>query len=176
MADRELSTRDLGETPDRSDATDEPKLDASAEPGSKDAEAPMADDPLTRERTELDEETADEPARTAAVEPAEARADEETPHAAYGADDREPILPTDESDRLTTRWQEIQIAFVDEPRESVANADALVADLMQRLAASFANERQRLEAQWDRGDEVSTEDLRVALTRYRSFFDRLLSA
>jgi hypothetical protein len=65
---------------------------------------------------------------------------------------------------------------VDEPRDAVAEADALVADLMQRLAAGFSHERERLEGQWDRGDDVSTEDLRVALTRYRSFFDRLLSA
>ena len=65
---------------------------------------------------------------------------------------------------------------MDEPRRSVELADALVADLMQRLAAEFAEERERLEAQWDRGDEVSTEELRVALTRYRSFFDRLLAA
>ncbi|HEX7309770.1 MAG TPA: hypothetical protein VF232_01210, partial [Gaiellaceae bacterium] len=73
-------------------------------------------------------------------------------------------------------WQQIQTSFVDKPRDAVAEADALVADLMQRLAASFSHERERLESQWDRGDDVSTEELRVALTRYRSFFDRLLSA
>ena len=75
-----------------------------------------------------------------------------------------------------SRWREIQGSFVDEPRRAVEDADALVADLMQRLADGFAQERSRLESQWDRGDEVSTEDLRVALQRYRSFFDRLLSA
>jgi len=89
---------------------------------------------------------------------------------------REPLLPGDQSDRFTARWQEIQGSFVDQPRESVEQADALVADLMQRLAAGFSSERERLEGQWGRGDDVSTEDLRVALTRYRSFFDRLLSA
>jgi hypothetical protein len=93
-----------------------------------------------------------------------------------GADAREPLLPLDEGGRFRDQWLEIQASFVDEPRRSVQQADALVADLMQRLAASFADERQQLEAQWDRGDDVSTEDLRVALTRYRSFFDRLLSA
>jgi hypothetical protein len=87
-----------------------------------------------------------------------------------------PLLPADQGERFTGRWQEIQAGFVDEPRQSVERADALVADLMQRLAASFSEERERLEGQWDRGDEVSTEDLRVALTRYRAFFDRLLSA
>ncbi|HZP74126.1 MAG TPA: hypothetical protein VFA97_12195 [Gaiellaceae bacterium] len=89
---------------------------------------------------------------------------------------REPLLPDDQSAQLTTRWQEIQTSFVDQPRDAVEQADGLVADLMQRLAAGFADERERLEAQWDRGDDVSTEDLRIALTRYRSFFDRLLSA
>jgi hypothetical protein len=89
---------------------------------------------------------------------------------------REPLLPSDESGRLRDQWLGIQSSFVDEPRRSVQEADALVADVMQRLAASFASERQQLEGQWDRGDDVSTEDLRVALTRYRSFFDRLLSA
>jgi alpha-ketoglutarate-dependent taurine dioxygenase len=86
------------------------------------------------------------------------------------------LLPDAETERFTVRWQEIQASFVDEPRTSVEQADALVADLMQRLAAGFSDERQRLEAQWDRGDDVSTENLRVALTRYRSFFDRLLAA
>ena len=86
------------------------------------------------------------------------------------------LLPPDQAQHFTTRWQEIQGSFVDQPRESVEQADALVTDLMQQLTAGFSNERQNLEAQWDRGDDVSTEDLRVALTRYRSFFDRLLSA
>ena len=85
------------------------------------------------------------------------------------------LLPDDQSDRFTSRWDEIQTGFVDRPQEAVEEADALVADLMQRVTASLANERERLEGQWARGDEVSTEDLRVALTRYRSFFDRLLS-
>jgi len=91
-------------------------------------------------------------------------------------DDRGPLLPADQSESFTSRWREIQTSFVDEPRTSVEQADALVAELMQRLASSFSEERERLEAQWDSGDDVSTEDLRVALTRYRSFFDRLLSA
>jgi hypothetical protein len=92
------------------------------------------------------------------------------------ATEREPLLPRNQSDRYGERWREIQASFVDEPRESVEQADALVSDLMQRLADGFSSERERLESQWDRGDDVSTEDLRVALTRYRSFFDRLLSA
>ena len=74
-----------------------------------------------------------------------------------------------------SRWQEVQTGFVDEPRHAVAQADGLVAEMMQRLAKVFADERGKLEEQWSRGDDISTEDLRVALRRYRSFFDRLLS-
>jgi hypothetical protein len=91
-------------------------------------------------------------------------------------DEREPLLDRSETTSFTERWRAIQVEFVDRPRESVEQADALVAELMQRLAATFSEERGRLEQQWDGGDDVSTEDLRVALTRYRSFFDRLLSA
>jgi hypothetical protein len=93
-----------------------------------------------------------------------------------GGDTREPLLDAPEASSFTERWREVQVDFVDRPRESVEQADALVAELMQRLASGFADERGRLERQWDGGDDVSTEDLRVALTRYRSFFDRLLSA
>jgi hypothetical protein len=73
-----------------------------------------------------------------------------------------------------SQWGKIQTCFVDEPRGTVKDADKLVAAVMQRLAEGFAGERSGLEKQWDRGDNVSTEDLRLALQRYRSFFDRLL--
>jgi len=86
-----------------------------------------------------------------------------------------PLFPNDELDNLRTRWKEIQTNFVDEPRKAVEQADGLVASAMKRLAEVFADERSNLEKQWDRGDDVSTEDLRVAFRRYRSFFDRLLS-
>jgi hypothetical protein len=86
-----------------------------------------------------------------------------------------PLFPGDELEGLRARWKEIQTAFVDEPRKAVEQADGLVASAMKRLAEVFADERSRLEQQWDRGDNVSTEALRVALQRYRAFFDRLLS-
>lgn len=104
------------------------------------------------------------------------REDEDKDALQQSGGEREPLLPADQSERYTSRWQEIQASFVDQPRQAVEQADGLVADLMQRLAAGFSEERERLEGQWDSGDDVSTEDLRVALTRYRSFFDRLLSA
>lgn len=88
-----------------------------------------------------------------------------------------PLLPAERSDRFEQRWSEIQTSFVDEPRRAVEQADTLVAELMQELASGFSETRGKLEAQWDNeGDDVSTEDLRIALTRYRSFFNRLLSA
>lgn len=86
-----------------------------------------------------------------------------------------PLFSGEEAGQLRARWEEIQIGFVDEPRQSVERADELVAQVMRRLAEVFAEERSQLEHQWTRGDDVSTEDLRVALRRYRSFFDRLLA-
>jgi hypothetical protein len=85
------------------------------------------------------------------------------------------LFSPEETESFRSEWSAIQIGFVDEPRESVERADALVARLMKRLAEVFAGERSDLERQWDRGDRISTEDLRVALTKYRSFFDRLLN-
>jgi hypothetical protein len=88
----------------------------------------------------------------------------------------EPLLPPEDSERYQQRWNDLQSRFVDEPRGTVKEADGLVAELMQELATSFSDTRSSLEDQWTRGDDVSTEDLRVALQRYRSFFERLLSA
>ena len=85
-----------------------------------------------------------------------------------------PLFSESEMGDFRSQWSKIQTGFVDEPRRTVEDADKLVAAVMQRLAEGFANERSGLEKQWDRGDNVSTEDLRVALQRYRSFFDRLL--
>ena len=89
--------------------------------------------------------------------------------------DASPLFPAGEATSFRARWIEAQTSFVDEPRHAVEQADGLVAEMMQRLAQVFADERSTLEQQWSRGDNISTEDLRVALQRYRSFFDRLLS-
>src|SRR5262245_10240395 len=79
---------------------------------------------------------------------------------------REPetpqLFPGGESADFRERWEAIQTGFVDEPRGAVEHADELVAQVMQRLAEGFADERERLEQQWGRGEDVSTEDLRVA--------------
>lgn len=90
-------------------------------------------------------------------------------------DERAVAMYSDEQLRdLRVRWDQTQAAFVDEPRTAVERADALVADAMSKLAEGFARTRAQLEEQWKRGDKVSTEDLRQALMRYRSFFTRLL--
>ena len=87
----------------------------------------------------------------------------------------EPLFDGGEAEGFRSRWHAIQSGFVDEPRRAVQDADELVASVMKRLAEVFAAEREKLERDWDSGDNVSTEDLRIALRRYRSFFDRLLS-
>jgi len=86
------------------------------------------------------------------------------------------LLSDDAADAFHARWDAIQTGFVDEPRRVVEQADSLVAEVMRQLAETFAQERAGLERQWARGGDVSTEDLRLALQRYRSFFQRLLSA
>ena len=90
--------------------------------------------------------------------------------------ERSALFPDDELHNFRARWDQVQTSFVDEPRKAVESADSLVANVVKRLAEQFANEREKMEKQWDRGDSVNTEDLRQALRRYRSFFDRLLSA
>ena len=85
------------------------------------------------------------------------------------------IFAPNEAQILRSEWERIQTGFVDEPRKAVQEADALVAASIKRLAEIFAEERSKLEHEWDRGDNVSTEDLRIAMQRYRSFFGRLLS-
>jgi len=92
-----------------------------------------------------------------------------------GAATATPLFPENELGDLRTEWSRIQAGFVDEPRQAVEQADGLVASTMKRLAEVFAKERANLEQQWDHGDNVSTEDLRLALQRYRSFFQRLLT-
>ena len=112
----------------------------------------------------------------AAAHHANALADNTAARRAAGENDRpSSLFAANESEEFRHRWQDIQTGFVDEPRQAVERADALVASAIKRLAEIFAHERSNLEHQWSRGDDVSTEDLRVALRRYRAFFDRLLS-
>jgi hypothetical protein len=86
----------------------------------------------------------------------------------------EGLLSREESEHFRTRWNEIQGTFVDEPRSAVQQADALVSEVVEQITQMFANEHSSLESQWKQGNDVSTEDLRKALQRYRSFFNRLV--
>jgi hypothetical protein len=141
-----------------------------------------AHQPAPRPARELLTETESEPRDYPAATPA--ASDKGRTHAAAAAAtaaapamEREtgPLFSSGEANELRSRWDAIQVGFVDEPRHAVELADNLVAGTMKRLAEIFADERSKLEGQWDQGENVSTEDLRLALRRYRSFFSRLLS-
>jgi hypothetical protein len=101
--------------------------------------------------------------------------DQETLDRAVAVSEPMPLFSESEIGDFRSQWSKVQTGFVDEPRRTVEDADKLVAAVMERLAEGFANERSGLEKQWDSGDNVSTENLRLALQRYRSFFDRLLN-
>ncbi len=184
MSHREepMSTRDLASTApqDAAGTTDEreevgtaPREGAVAtadQPGATAERVDVAPDAAAehRQREATDERgdvTADTPDERGQREGTDERDDDDT-----------ALLPHDQGAEFHARWESVQTTFVDDPRNAVENADALVAELMQRLADGFARERERLEGQWSRGEDVSTEDLRVVLQRYRSFFRRLLSA
>jgi hypothetical protein len=177
--EEQLSTRDLASS--SAEPRDEPQAAEDREgretsaryDGTTTAGEPTPAAPATEEsdpyRGDRDADVA-EPASEAPAAVAE-------PSAEPARDgDEAPLLGEDEGAELGSRWESIQVTFVDDPRRAVEEADGLVAHVMQQLADGFARERENLEGQWSRGEDVSTEDLRVALQRYRSFFQRLLSA
>ena len=117
----------------------------------------------------------DAPVDDAAVEPAVENWDDRSDvhdHAEVGA---QPLMASGDAEGFRAHWTDVQTSFVDSPRDAVQQADALVAELMQHLASTFADERSNLERQWDRGDDIATDDLRTAFQRYRTFFERLLA-
>ena len=124
----------------------------------------------TRDIAAAMNERKDEQRRDMADAPATAATTAPTIH-----DETQALFPESEISALRTRWEAIQTGFVDEPKAAVTEADALVAQVISRLAEVFSQEKSMLEQQWGRGDQVSTEDLRIALRRYRSFFSRLLA-
>ena len=123
------------------------------------------------DRRERDDARVDD-ARQREAEPA-VREKRSEPQAADRGKAR--LFEADRSSELQRRWTDVQARFVDDPHEAVKSADALVDEVIRDLSALFSDERSKLEAQWGKNDEVSTEDLRVALQRYRSFFERLLT-
>ncbi len=195
--DDPLSTRDLASpTETTASAVSGPESDAPDRERRPSRQAPVRDDQpgasvqddqtnaLVTDRS-LDRPASDDPVgaqEVASPESSEAATASRSssqgapaPEADVQADGAEPLLAAEQSADFQLRWEQVQTRFVDEPRGAVEDADELVANLMQQLAEGFAQERDRLEAQWGRGEDISTEDLRVALKRYRSFFQRLLS-
>lgn len=94
---------------------------------------------------------------------------------ATGAPAGDSLFAERDLSELRSRWNDVQAAFVDDPRACVQKADSLVSSAVEQLTASFSQTRSRLEDQWSRGEEASTEDLRIALKHYRDFFDRILA-
>lgn len=79
-----------------------------------------------------------------------------------------------EATQFRSRWESVQVSFVDDPRQAVSDAESLVGDVLNDLTAGFRRQRQELESRWNQGEEASTEHLRQTLQRYREFFERLL--
>jgi hypothetical protein len=143
----------------------------TAAPTGEPSSTPQADESSAPGRAPVT--GADQPA-TAATEAVETTAPSGTAAEAEGSTDRSLFADNDLSG-LRSRWDDVQAGFVDDPKDCVQKADALVADVVERLTAGFSDARARLEAQWARGEDASTEDLRQALKRYRDFFQRLLA-
>jgi hypothetical protein len=185
----DLSTADLAAQqptdtapPDRTEAADLPAREDLRADLSRDAtvlEDRAADvdpgrDPLRQDQdrstaVDVDQEAVPMPAGAPAVQAAPDSGTADTTSATG------PLLASDDTEGFRARWNDVQTGFVDAPRQAVERADGLVAELMQHLARTFADERGRLESQWDRGDDVPTDALRTAFQRYRSFFERLLA-
>ena len=145
VRERPLSTADLAGKPETHNDTE--RRDAEIERSDKDVPAVPMEKPATEKSRPL------------------SRNNEELV----------PLFSESAVQNFRERWTTLQTEFVDEPRRSVEQADELVAHVMKDMAATFSDERKKLEQQWEHGDKVSTEDLRLVLRRYRSFFDRLLS-
>jgi hypothetical protein len=163
-ADDDLARADLAGEPDLTEGRS-PELATAVEPG----EAPLQQDSgrheVTATGTDPDPASITAPAAPAAADVGTADTAAKAGH----------LLAADDAEAFRARWTDVQHGFVDAPRQAVEQADGLVAELMQHLAKTFADERGRLESQWDQGGDVSTEDQRTAFQRYRLFFERLLT-
>jgi len=189
-ADDDSAARQEYSSPGTEPATAQPRQSAAAEPSSATmrTDPPTADDDSAarQEYSSAGTEPATaQPRQSAAAEPSSATVRTDPPAAqtepsttATGIStdqSRTNSLFADDTSGLRSRWDDVQAAFVDDPKECVQKADTLVAEVVEQLTNGFSEARSRLEAQWSRGEEASTEDLRLALKRYREFFQRLLS-
>jgi hypothetical protein len=141
-------------------------------PASEPTEPAASADPTTAPAAPADPSTASrEPAPSGGVSAPSA----EDPSTQRESSTEELLFADDDLAELRARWAAVQASFVDDPKDCVHKADVLVSDLVEQLTSGFAHARSRLEEQWARGEEASTEDLRVALMHYREFFQRLLA-
>ena len=132
--------------------------------GADTGEERMRNEQIVEERHQQNREEARERKQESRNEKRDERSDE----------DFAPLFENNEAEEFRTKWLDVQSRFVDDPSVAVKDADDLVADVIKNITRSFADKRIALESQWKSGD-VSTEDLRVALKHYRSFFNRLLT-
>jgi hypothetical protein len=189
-ADDDSAARQEYSSPEAEPATAQHRQSAAAEPSSATmrTDPPTADDDSAarQEYSSAGTEPATaQPRQSAAAEPSSATMRTDPPAAQTEPSETETGISTDQSrtnslfaddtSGLRSRWDDVQAAFVDDPKECVQKADTLVAEVVEQLTNGFSEARSRLEAQWSRGEEASTEDLRLALKRYREFFQRLLS-
>jgi hypothetical protein len=155
--------------------SEQPVSKPAGQPTEKPIEQPTEQRDQSTERVEPSSER---PAHTAeqlepTAEPTAGTADSTA--AAPATSTGQDLFADNELAGLRARWDNVQAGFVDDPRECVKQADGLVTVVVEQLTVGFTQARSRLEEQWDRGEEASTEDLRVALKRYRDFFERLLA-
>jgi hypothetical protein len=169
----ELSTEDLAQ-PARGQQQGQP-------PGAGEAPPPVMNEPAGTERSDVGDSAMQRGDRVAGDEPAAGSAHPSGASgvgSTRGADDAGGdvgLLDPSDEQTFRQRWSDVQARFVDDPQEAVRTADGLVAELMQSLAQGFSEHKGRLESEWQRGGNPDTEELRQALQRYRSFFNRLLS-
>jgi hypothetical protein len=155
--------------------TTPPQHTDTADPGAGSAPTPAG--PAT-EQVSAPEQAQDAQFRAPAEQPIALPAEQvAAPDSTNGTieDRQESLFDDDQLSGLKSRWTDVQAGFVDDPRECVQKADGLVSDVVDQLTSSFSQARSRLEEQWARGEKASTEDLRLALQRYRQFFERLLA-
>jgi len=190
-ADDDSAARQEYSSPGTEPATAQPRQSAAAEPSSATmrTDPPTADDDSAARQeyssAGMEPATAQTRQSAAAAEPSSATVRTDPPAAQTEPSGTETGMSTDQSrtnslfaddtSGFRSRWDDVQAAFVDDPKECVQKADTLVAEVVEQLTYGFSEARSRLEAQWSRGEEASTEDLRLALKRYREFFQRLLS-
>jgi len=165
---RRLSTEDLA-SPQEREAPWPATQEAEPDDTEHDTQAERVEEPERPSTEETPGLGQDQNATVPAAGPAVP-----SPTKAPDQETTEALLTGEELEGLRRRWGEIQTRFIDDPTEAVQAADQLVAEVMHKLAASFTAHKQGLQQQWQGGDEVATEDLRVALRQYRSFFNRLL--